>query len=324
MRKNTRKSVTDGIPSDRLSTWTNNGATENPKRAHKWIRNVLQTGRSPLSDELDKHKITLQGSYKNSTTTYGSSDVDVLVRREGAWFKDLSALSDAERELYEQEHSPADYGWEELREDTLTALDTRGIPYTEGRKAIEIDPDDSPHSYGIDLVVCSDFKRFTRYDGPDEDQQEYIQGIAFRTNDIHGRLIINFPDKHYDNGANKNSQTGENYNETVRVFKNARDEAVDRGYIGEDTAPSYFVECLLYNVPDQYYNGGVRERYRGIVDWLLDNKRSLGDFQSQNEVLPLVKDPRRDAWFDERDLWDESDARNFIEGLDTLWSRWDR
>jgi hypothetical protein len=263
---------TTGIPDSQLNRWTNPGARTRPRKARERIKNLLATERSPLSDKLDKFKVEVQGSHKNYTTTHGSSDVDVLVRRKGAWFRDLSPLLKDQRRLYEQHHSPADYGWDDLREDVLTALDVRGYEYEAGTKSIKLKRDSNPLPFDADVVVCSDFKRFHRYEGRDENEQEFTKGIAFRTNDFANRTIINFPGQHHENGVDKNGAADEKYKPTARLFKNARDRAVKDGFVGEDTAPSYFIECLLYNVPNRLFTRNLRDRYIDIVEWLTKNR----------------------------------------------------
>jgi hypothetical protein len=166
-----------GIPTRQLQRWTNPGATESPKRARNRIGNILRSDRSPLSDVLDKFVIRLQGSYKNSTTTHGNSDVDVLVRSTSAWYRDLSALSVEQEHLYRDHHSPPQYGVSDLRGDVLKALRARRVPYDDGEKAIAISEEESPLGFSADVVVCRDFRRYTRYEGRSEDEHDYlIQG----------------------------------------------------------------------------------------------------------------------------------------------------
>ena len=50
-------------------------------------------------------------------------------------------------------------------------------------------------------------------------------------------------------------------------------------------APSYFIECLLYNVPDGLFAPKLAQTYAGIVGWL--KNANLQDFQCQNGRAPL-------------------------------------
>ena len=39
--------------------------------------------------------------------------------------------------------------------------------------------------------------------------------------------------------------------------------------IGQGLAPSYFVECLLYNAPDSAFQSSFQGTYRSVVNWLV-------------------------------------------------------
>ena len=165
-------------------------------------------------------------------------------------------------------------------------------------------------------VPCCEYRLYERYEGSDESQQEYTAGIGFKTNKmLNNRVIVNFPKQHYQRGTEKNARANGQYKETVRLFKNARDAVVDRGLIQKEVAPSYFIECLLYNVPDDLFDQSVEERYPAIVDWLLRSRDGWGSFESQNGILPLFDDG-------DPDLWVQSDAQEFVSALATLWNDW--
>jgi hypothetical protein len=63
-----------------------------------------------------------------------------------------------------------------------------------------------------------------------------------------GPYIHNWPQQHYDNGVAKNNDTGYRFKRLVRIVKRLENELVKNGLIEE--VPSYLVECLVYNVPN--------------------------------------------------------------------------
>src|SRR5207245_2874224 len=79
--------------------------------------------------------------------------------------------------------------------------------------------------------------------------ESFVEGIRFV--DSSGNAIINFPKLHISNGQAKNSVSRTNgwYKPSIRMFKNVRNRLVEEG-VFESAAPSYFVECLIYNAPD--------------------------------------------------------------------------
>ncbi len=52
------------------------------------------------------------------------------------------------------------------------------------------------------------------------------------------------------------------------MFKNARTRLVEGGRLGPDTARSYQIECLLYNVPNPLLAGSYRLSYSSALYWL--------------------------------------------------------
>lgn len=307
----------DGIPTRQLERWTNSGARTQPRKAQQRIRRHLAVDRSPVSGRIDELDIFIQGSHKNDTITYGGGDVDLVVKLESAYYTGFERdMPDWQVDLYGEQHTSADYDDSNLRDDTCRALNTAGISYDNGRKAIEIDDDDDRLGFGADIVPCCEFRLYRRYEGTDESEQEYTSGIAFKTNKWwNNRVVVNFPKQHYQRGTEKNSRANGRYKETVRLFKNARDAAVERGLIRKKQAPSYFVECLLSNVPDGLFDQPVAERYPAIVQWLCDSHDRWDSFESQNKILPLFDNQ-------EPDLWTQSDALDFVTALTTLWNDW--
>lgn len=263
-------------------------------------------------DDLD---IFIQGSHKNNTITYGGGDVDVVVKLESTYYRGLDRLPAQQAELYREHHDgDVNYDDRDLRNDIIRALRVARVAYENGRKAIQIPKKNNRLAFGADIVPCCEYRWYEQYEGQRDSEQAYTPGIAFKTNDSRSRLVVNYPKQHYEQGTDKNGQTNGNYKETVRLFKNARDKAVEEELITKEVAPSYFIECLLYSVPDDRFDRPVRQRYPAIMNWLQDNRHQWSGFKSQNDLLPLFGD--------DPDLWSRSDAHEFVNGLVILWNDW--
>jgi hypothetical protein len=104
--------------------------------------------------------------------------------------------------------------------------------------------------------------------------------------------------------------TNGRYKETVRLFKNARNKLVERNWIEKEEVPSYFVECLLYNVPPGQFVNDLTERYEQIVDHL--QGATIEDFRCQNEIHELFGP--------EPTEWTIDNAEMFIRQLQRLYS----
>ena len=77
----------------------------------------------------------------------------------------------------------------------------------------------------------------------------YKKGIGFYLPDER-RWVVSYPQQHHERGLIKEEATSRRFKRTIRMFKAARNHLVDQGELTKDDAPSYFIECLLYNVPD--------------------------------------------------------------------------
>ena len=74
-------------------------------------------------------------------------------------------------------------------------------------------------------------------------------------------------------------------------------------------APSYFIECLLYNVPDALFKPKLAPTYTGILGWL--KTAELDGFQCQNGKVELFGPGR--------EQWSVSKAQAFVKALRELW-----
>ena len=96
------------------------------------------------------------------------------------------------------------------------------------------------------------------------------------------------------------------------MFKAARNRLVDKGVLTKDDAPSYFIECLLYNVPDGLFAPKLAPTHLGVLTWLKSAR--LNDFQCQNGQL-LLFGPQPEQWSVKK-------ARAFVKALQKMWATW--
>ncbi|MDF9747964.1 hypothetical protein [Natrinema salsiterrestre] len=86
------------IPESKFEDWKGTGADKGSKEASDKLESILRLNRSPAEQSEGEYEILRQGSYKNDTYTYGSSDVDIIAKLTSAWSRDLSDLKDEDRE----------------------------------------------------------------------------------------------------------------------------------------------------------------------------------------------------------------------------------
>ena len=252
----------------------------------------------PIRKAMEEHKglsqftyeVFLQGSYKNDTNLGGDSDVDVVIRLAHKLNPDVAALTGPGLQGNDS-HKAAHRQWQLFRRNALRAVKARfGDDASSGRKTLKIKKGTLPAD--ADLVVT------LRYRG----------GIAFYLSDER-RWVVSYPQQHHQWGSKKDKATSQRFKRTVRMFKAARNRLVETKVLTKDDAPSYFIECLLYNVPDKLFKPKLAPTYTGIIGWLKTAK--LGDFQCQNKKVALFGSGQ--------EQWSQEKARSFVRALQDLW-----
>ena len=202
----------------------------------------------------------------------------------------------------------ASYRWEDFRNDVLRALrEYYGSDRVqEGKKSLKVRTSYLP----ADVVVCLQYRH---YPSNPSDKNDFVEGMTFYVL-AENRWVINYPKLHYKNGVKKNQSTDGKYKRTVRMFKNARTYLIERGKIPKDLAPSYFLECFLYNVPDSKYTGSFRDIFLNVLKWLIENHTKWSSFMCQNRQDPLFNSSP--------EQWSEDLAVKFIEAMVNLWENW--
>ena len=96
------------------------------------------------------------------------------------------------------------------------------------------------------------------------------------------------------------------------MFKNIRNHLEKNYYLPDSLAPSYFLECLLYNVPDRKFGGSFQDTFCNVINWLVE--ANFNDFVCQNEQSSLFGDTP--------EQWSIHQAKEFIQNLVRLWNDW--
>jgi hypothetical protein len=96
----------------------------------------------------------------------------------------------------------------------------------------------------------------------------------------------------------------------VRILKNMRSRLIVDGVIARDVAPSYFIEGLLYNVPDGQFSNDFGETFCNCINWLLKADRSR------------FVCPNRKHWLfgNSSVQWDDGKCARFLNALVGLWN----
>jgi len=294
------------IPESQLQTWSNQGAIVSAQNTHTSIRNAINVYQKWPTEIT--YNAYLQGSYINATNIYSNSDVDLIVEMTFSFYSNLTHEEKVSLKLV-----PATCEWKEFRSHVIAAL----IEYygsnlidTSGSKSVKVIPDSG--RLKADVVIAATYRHY-------ENLSVRSEGITLWKLPNMSDQIINYPKLHINNGANKNSdrRTAGRYKPTIRIFKNAREKIYLNKPQLKNKFPSYFIEGLLYNVPDEKYNSGsIQEQFVDILNWLhceIYSER-VNNLICQNEMHYLFGNSTVN--------WNILDAREYIAELIELWNNW--
>ena len=211
--------------------------------------------------------VFLQGSYKNRTNVKRESDIDIVVEYTGTYFHELHMLSPEELQFYWSLHQPVTCPYNQFKDDVtkiLTAeFDTGEVErkdkcikiFRNGQRVhADVIPSFTHNCYATATIVAH-------------------KGIHFITDA--GVDTFNYPEQHHANGEAKNVNTGGKYKDTVRILKNIKYDLVDAGTINEKDMPSYFIESLVWNLPNPLFE---RPLHSGILrDVIVKIYEDMGD-----------------------------------------------
>jgi hypothetical protein len=249
------------ISESQLDTWSHQGSVTQSAATYQTICGTLERSDAPYASR--NYTPFLQGSYGNDTNIYADSDVDVVMRLNSVYYDDTSELPPEDLAAYRANFSPAEYSWEKFRDEVIAQLTkVYGSAVTPGKKAIAVAGNGSRRD--ADVLPAAEFRRYFAYSA--SWSQRYAEGICFWLPD--GTQIVNYPKLHSDNCTAKHQRTGSRFKPTVRIVKNWRNAMIAQNRITADLAPSYFIEGMLYNVPNLQFGPNWSSTIVNALNWL--------------------------------------------------------
>jgi hypothetical protein len=282
-----------------LSGWASAPGDAQAQEAYGQVTSALEGNLALRSRTIDKY---LQGSYRNRTHIRADSDVDVVAELQSTFSYNIDSLTASEKAYFDKSFPDSQYRFHDFKRDVLFALVEHfgESSVTEGNKCFKVAGNQKRSD--ADVLACLEHRKYTQFTAQ---KRAYIPGIKFYTKDE--SRIINWPKEHYKKGAAKNQATDSTFKGLVRIFKHIRKLLVEVGGFDETRAPSYFIECLLYNVPNQYFGAAYSTCLNGALSFL--QRASLSSFMCVNEI---------DTLFGEDNVWNVADAKAFIDSVITV------
>jgi hypothetical protein len=284
-----------------LSSWikpSSDTEKDQQDRAERMVGDAVESW--PAFDGTDL-LIYTKGSYPNNTNVRADSDVDVVVECHECIYFDYAPGVTANPGV----GSPYKGEWtkqrwrEEVGNALVEAFGESGVDL-DGKIALNVSAAKGSRP-SADVVPSFDYYRYL-----DSDQKTYYNGsCVFDTN---GAKIVNWPDQQLKNGRTKNTRTSGRYKNFVRVLKRAENRLVALGKI--DELPSYFMECLVWNVANPTLSSGadLQSGFRAtLVDlWgALEDGNAEGNWVEPNELKWLFKGKQK---------WTVDDGKNLVLG----------
>lgn len=293
------------IPESQLETWSHQGAITTSKDTYRSIKAVLESANAPFkSTNFD---VFLQGSYGNNTNVWAESDVDIVIRLDACMRSDKTRLSDREKAAYDAAYSSASYTQEEFRSDVVRWLSSNYSNVDGSGKAIYIPG--SGNRRNADVLVAGQRRRYYSFNSTDD--QTYSKGVYFY--DSSGELIENFPKIHSKNLTSKHQDTGNRLKPTIRAVKNFRNWLAANHLIQKETAPSYFLEGLLWNAPRSVFHASIQDTLSDFYNWIIAADES--ELTTPSQLHWLIRNGRKTSW-------PEHDFNEFIEAFREGWNNW--
>lgn len=292
------------ISEGQLETWSHQGSKVQSAATYAAIKSVLADKKAPYAHR--DFEVFLQGSYGNDTNVYAESDVDIVICLTEVYNGDISNLEPGEKAIYEANRSPAAYGFAEFRKEVIAWLTHNfGSGVTPGRKAIFVPGNNGRRD--ADVLACIQHRRFTSYRSIWDNRHD--KGICFWT--TNGTMIINFPKQHMDNCTTKHQGTQNRFKPTVRILKNMRNAMVKDHYLADGVAPSYFLEGMLWNIPNQNFTWTYQQTFEDCLSWLEHSDPT--QLACANDLYWLIRDGAAVCW-------NMKDFQTFLSAARRYWN----
>lgn len=281
---------------EKLSGWTGPSSSTEQDKQERTERMIREAVKGHAAFNNCTLKVYAKGSYANNTNVRADSDVDIVVQCD-----DLRYWEEAEAGLHPT-GTPYTGVWtpEKLRSEVANALRTK-FPtdlVTSGSTAIRINSNMS--RVEADVVPAFDYRYYFARGG-------YRSGSRVFKKD--GTYLTNYPEQQLANGRAKNNSTGTRYKKAVRILKRVENAMVDAGHHRE--VPSFFMECLVYNCPNEILSRSTwTDTMRGVMVHVWDQLQGEEPAESSQRWL----EPNECKYlFHAAQPWSRKDGREFVK-----------
>lgn len=295
------------IPESQLDTWSKQGSIAQSSSTYNTVKKVLEAPSTPYTNK--NYSVFLQGSYGNHTNIYAESDVDIVIKLDDCFQSDLSDLSEEEKNAYAGAFDDATYTHNDFKRDVIDVLSKKYSSDVKiGSKAVAIAAHGNRRK--SDVIIAIQFRRYFKFKSTYN--QSYEDGICFYNSA--GERIPNYPKQHSGNLTKKNQSTNQWLKPMIRIFKNMRSKLEENGLLGKGIAPSYYLEGLLFNVPDSKFTTNYQTCFVNAMNWI-QNDADKKKMVCANKQYYLL-------WENSYTSWPEANCEAFLNAAIELWNDW--
>lgn len=264
------------VTDDRLALWARPLSETEDTKCTNACEQVTSVMRNQFGNDV---RVFIQGSYANRTNVRQDSDVDIVVVHTGFYFPDTSFLPREQEQLYWSNFTSSIYTFDQFRREVHAVLNTT-FPLMIEPKEKCLKVRGNTNRVNADVVPAFEHYRLSSHTAIQH------KGIAFNT--LSGEKVVSFPDQHYKNGVAKNDRTGRTYKQVVRILKNVRHALIENGTIDQKLVSSYFIECLVWNVSDDFFVGtSLRDITRNVIRKIWNDMRESSIGNNYAEICDL-------------------------------------
>jgi hypothetical protein len=238
------------------------------------------------------YAVYVKGSYINNTNVRLNFDVDIAVEYKGYFYSDLSFdLQGQDKSVVGVVSSDDPYTCDEFKADIRGALENAfgARAVSEGNIACRVR--ENKTTLPADVVPSWEYRRY----------DHIVNGvpvchIGSRVYPKSGGYKNNFPAIQLRKGREKTQATSRRYKRMVRALKKLQTKLVNEGVL-EQELPSYLVECIVYNVPNPYFNHSTYlADMRSVLAYIFNQTLPNGNWNDWHEVHELRYLFRGGSW----------------------------
>jgi len=250
--------------------------------------------------------LSLMAANENRWLTLSSADVVIMT--DSIYYDDITGMTADEQAAYKSAFTKGSFSFDDFKAQVQTHLVKRfGSSVKPGNKAIFIQGNGARRD--ADVLVAVEHRCYTKFSSNSD--RSYGSGICFWTTDR--TKIVNYPKQHSANCTYKHQMTSNWFKPGVRILKNMRNAMVAAGYLKEGLAPSYFLEGMLYNVPNGSFGKTYEDTIVNALNWIINCDRTKLVCANEQYYLLHPSSPV---------TWRAESLQTYLDSAVKFWKEW--